>query len=229
MPSGAQWPRVSQHKPGQVGQGSPRVVPHSLPPNSIGAPGPTYVLHTRFFRNKPHFVLAVDRGRLGTACRAGGGMLEGAGAGFPPPTCTWGVLPESTQLPPPCTCPRRATLSPNRGLGAGRVGVRVIDLSVSGQSKCPRQGLSGLQCIRWVTQISRPLTQPSRDLRHFDAEAAVLLGVACLPRGLGQQAVGRVDAWRPAFLLSVMAQCPGLAAGGRGKLVACGCWVWGPS
>ena len=138
-------------------------------------------------------------------------------------------LPGPTQLPPPCTCPRRATLSPNRGLGAGRVGVRVIDLSVSGQSKCPRQGLSGLQCIRWVTQISRPLTQPSRDLRHFDAEAAVLLGVACLPRGLGQQAVGRVDAWRPAFLLSVMAQCPGLAAGGRGKLVTCGCWVWGPS
>ena len=138
-------------------------------------------------------------------------------------------LPGPTQLPPPCTCPRRATLSPSRGLGAGRVGVRVIDLSVSGQSKCPRQGLSGLQCIRWVTQTSRPLTQPSRDLRHFDAEAAVLLGVACLPRGLGQQAVGRVDAWRPAFLLSVMAQCPGLAAGGRGKLVTCGCWVWGPS
>lgn len=101
MPSGAQWPRVSQHKPGQVGQGSPRVVPHSLPPDSIGALGPTYVLHTRFFRNKPHFVLAVDRECLGTACRAGGGMLEGAGAGFPPPTCTRGVLPESTQLPPP--------------------------------------------------------------------------------------------------------------------------------
>lgn len=51
--------------------------------------------------NKPHFVLAVDHGCLGTACCAAGGMLEEACAEFLPPTCTRGVLPESTQLPPP--------------------------------------------------------------------------------------------------------------------------------
>lgn len=52
-------------------------------------------------KNKPHFVLAVDNGCLGTACCAGGDMLEEAGAEFLPPTYTRGVLPESTQLPPP--------------------------------------------------------------------------------------------------------------------------------
>lgn len=52
-------------------------------------------------KNKPHFVLAVDPGCLRTACCAGGGMLEEAGAEFLSPTGTRGALPESTQLSPP--------------------------------------------------------------------------------------------------------------------------------
>ena len=42
-------------------------------------------------KNKPHFVLAVDPRCLGTACCAGGGMLEEVGAEFLPPPGTRGT------------------------------------------------------------------------------------------------------------------------------------------
>ena len=59
------------------------------------------------------------------------------------------------------------SLPPSRGLGAGRAGVRGIDPSVSGQSKCPHQGLAGLQCIRWVTQTKQASHPPIQGPKAF--------------------------------------------------------------
>ena len=59
------------------------------------------------------------------------------------------------------------SLPPSRGLGAGRVGVRGLDPSVSGQSKCPRQGLAGLQCIQWVIQTKQASHPPIQGPKAF--------------------------------------------------------------
>ena len=99
----------------------------------------------------------------------------------------------SLHLPRDSCCPPAS-----RGLGAGTVGVRGTEPSVSTERPFPPW--AGSAAVPSVGDLERAglSPTPSGDLECFDAEAAVPLGLTCPPGGSGQQAVGRVDAW-PSF------------------------------
>lgn len=101
---------------------------------------------------------------------------------WPEPSLEASALESSLSLPsrmgswPPLFCPlapwphpassslyvptESYSLFPSRGLGAGRVEVRGIDPSVSGQSKCPRQGLAGRAAVHSVGDSNKQTSHP---------------------------------------------------------------------